>query len=249
MGLIHTKKCPKCTQTFETSIINWDKIPSRNNFTSLKNHQPDDFFDSLWVSLNKYLVIDVEEKQKLLIKEKEEKINEKNKIVNFKKSKIKEEANKILSEMEKSLRELNEKDNEISTEIEKIFQKNQQEIEKESKFIKQRVDNRQVDLNNMEILKKKSDDLKNQLNEKSTEIKNIKINIETIQYIKTNKYMMKCKLKSDTNLWEEKRKALVDSPKTDRTVAILNNSPKDETIKVTINVGNTIANSSTLEHD
>lgn len=71
----------------------------------------------------------------------------------------------------------------------------------------------------------------------------IKTVLEYYNVIKTNRYQ------SDTNVWEEKRKALVDSPKTGRTVAILNNSPKDETIKVTFNVGNTTANSGTLQHN
>ena len=197
LGSIHTKKCPKCTQIFETTIINWDKIPSNDNIASVINPQPYDLVDPLWVSLNKYLVIDVEENQKLLLKEKEEKINEKKKIVSSKEAKIREEAkkkedeiseeankkidkireeakknvDKILSEMNKSIRELEGKDNEISTEIEKIFQKNQQEIEKESKEIKQKVDNRQIDFNNIDILKRKSDDLKNKLIEKETEIR------------------------------------------------------------------------------
>ena len=38
----------------------------------------------------------------------------------------------------------------------------------------------------------------------------IKTVLEYYNVIKTNNYMMKCKLKSDTNLWEEKRKALVN---------------------------------------
>jgi hypothetical protein len=189
LGSIHTKKCPKCTQIFETTIINWDKIPSNDNIASVINPQPYDLVDPLWVSLNKYLVIDVEENQKLLLKEKEEKINEKKKIVSSKEAKIREEAkknvDKILSEMNKSIRELEGKDNEISTEIEKIFQKNQQEIEKESKEIKQKVDNRQIDFNNIDILKRKSDDLKNKLIEKKTEIRNIKINVERNQSIIT----------------------------------------------------------------
>ena len=155
LGSIQTKKCPKCTQIFETTIINWDKIPSNENLASVINPQPYDLVDPLWVSLNKYLVIDVEEKQKLLLKEKEEKINEKKKKVSTKEAKIRQEAkkkvDKISSEMNKSIGELKEKDNEISTEIEKIFQKNQQEIEKESKLIKQKVDNRQIDFNSIEI--------------------------------------------------------------------------------------------------
>jgi hypothetical protein len=189
LGKIQTKKCPKCTQIFETTIINWDKIPSNENLASVINPQPYDSVDPLWVSLNKYLVIDVEEKQKLLLKEKEEKINEKKKKVSTKEAKIRQEAkkkvDKISSEMNKSIGELKEKDNEISTEIEKIFQKNQQEIEKESKLIKQKVDNRQIDFNSIEILKRESDDLKNKLIEKSTEIRNLIIDVERNQSIIT----------------------------------------------------------------
>lgn len=200
LGKIQTKKCPKCTQIFETTIINWDKIPSNENLASVINPQPYDLVDQLWVSLNKYLVIDVEEKQKLLLKEKEEKINEKKKKVSTKEAKIRQEAkkkedeineeakkkvDKISSEMNKSIRELGEKDNEISTEIEKIFQKNQQEIEKESKLIKQKVDNRQIDFNYIETLKRESDDLKNKLIEKSTEIRNLIIDVERNQSIIT----------------------------------------------------------------
>ena len=200
MGKIPTKKCPKCTQIFETTNINWDKIPSNDNIASVINPQPNDLVDTFWVSLNKYLVIDVEEKQKLLLKVKEEKINEKKNIVSSKEAQIREEAKKkedeireeankkvkkILSEMNKSIRELEGKDNEISTEIEKIFQKNQQEIEKESKEIKQKVDNRQIDFNYLENLKTKSDDLKKKLNKKSTEIRDIIINVERNQSIIT----------------------------------------------------------------
>jgi len=211
LGSIQTKKCPKCTQIFETTIINWDKIPSNENLASVINPQPYDLVDPLWVSLNKYLVIDVEEKQKLLLKEKVEKINEKKNKVSSKEAKIREEAkkkedeineeaekkvdeirkeakkkvDKISSEMNKSIRELGEKDNEISTEIEKIFQKNQQEIENESKLIKQKVDNRQIDFDYIEILKRKSDDLKNKLIEKSTEIRNLIIDVERNQSIIT----------------------------------------------------------------
>ena len=211
LGKIQTKKCPKCTQIFETTIINWDKIPSKENLASVINPQPYDLVDPLWVSLNKYLVIDVEEKQKLLLKEKEEKINEKKKKVSTKEAKIRQEAkkkedeineeadkkvdeirkeakkkvDKISSEMNKSIGELKEKDKEISTEIEKIFQKNQQEIENESKLIKQKVDNRQIDFDSMEILKRESDDLKKKLIEKSTEIRNLIIDVERNQSIIT----------------------------------------------------------------
>ena len=64
--------------------------------------------------------------------------------------------------------------------MEKLFQNNQDEIEKETKMNKDKVDGRQLyDLNEMEDLKNKSDHIKNKIVNKLIEIKNLKININT----------------------------------------------------------------------
>ena len=77
------------------------------------------------------------------------------------------------------IREVNMQDSKINSEFEKIFQKNQNDIENESKLIKAKVDGHQLnDLNEMESLKNKSDNLKNKISNKSNEIKNMKIDFK-----------------------------------------------------------------------
>ncbi len=77
------------------------------------------------------------------------------------------------------LNEVDEQASKINHEIERIFQYNQHEIEKETKLIKDKVDGRQLnDLNSEEELKKRSDNLKIKIENKSNEIKNLKINLK-----------------------------------------------------------------------
>ena len=181
--------CPKCRKNIERTVENWDLIPS--------NDQTNDPF---WVSFRKYLVIDVDDKQKELSKALEEKQNEKQNKANVIKSKIQDEANVIKSKIqdeanhkiesiikktEELVHAVNIQDSKISSDLEKIFQKNQNDIEQESKFIKAKVDSHQLNnLNEVESLKKKSDNLKNKIATKTNEIINMKINFK----IETEKF-------------------------------------------------------------
>jgi hypothetical protein len=65
----------------------------------------------------------------------------------------------------------------------------------------------------------------------------IKTVLDYYNVVKINKYMLKCKLSTDTETWKEKRKALICPPRPGRTVAISNKSPSDEILKVTFSVG------------
>jgi len=166
--------CPECRMLIERTVVSYALIPSATTPRSSINEQTNDI---LWVSLHKDLVIDVEEKEKELAKILEEKNNEKQNKINAIKSKIQNEANQ--KETDKLLRELDDQDRKINTEIEKIFQKNQNDIEDEFKFIKNKVNGRQLnDLNEMESLKQKSISLKNKIANKSYEIKNMKIDFK-----------------------------------------------------------------------
>ena len=166
--------CPECRMLIERTVVSYALIPSATTPRSSINEQTN---DPLWVSLRKHLVIDVEEKEKKLAKILEEKNNEKQNKINAIKSKIQNEANQ--KETDKLLRELDDQDRKINTEIEKIFQKNQNDIEDEFKFIKNKVNGRQLnDLNEMESLKQKSISLKNKIANKSYEIKNMKIDFK-----------------------------------------------------------------------
>ena len=172
--------CPECRMLIERTVVSYALIPSATTPRSSINEQTNDI---LWVSLHKDLVIDVEEKEKELAKILEEKNNEKQNKINAIKSKIQNEANQkvelILKEKDELLRELDDQDRKINTEIEKIFQKNQNDIEDEFKFIKNKVNGRQLnDLNEMESLKQKSISLKNKIANKSYEIKNMKIDFK-----------------------------------------------------------------------
>ena len=179
-------KCPTCRENIERTVENWDLIPSHDTRPSVPPQMSsinDQNKDPLWVSLRKYLVIDVDEKKKELFKALQEKQNEQQNKANVIKSKIQDEANhkieSILKKTDKLIREVNMQDRKISSELEKIFQENQDHIEKESKFIKAKVESHQLnDLDEMESLKKKSDILKNKIVTKSNEIKNMKIDFK-----------------------------------------------------------------------
>jgi len=156
--------CPKCRKNIERTVENWDLIPSHDPF---------------WVSLRKCLVIDVDEKQKELFKALQEKQNEQQNKANVIKSKIQDEANVIKSKIQDEanhkiesilkkkdefyyliylIREVDMQDSKISSELDKIFQKNQKNIEEESKFVKSKVESyKPNDLNELESLKNKSD--------------------------------------------------------------------------------------------
>jgi hypothetical protein len=178
--------CPKCRKNIERTVENWDFIPSHDTRPSVPPQMSsinDQNKDPLWVSLRKYLVIDVDEKQKELFKALQEKQNEQQNKANVIKSKIQDEANhkveSILKKTDELIREVNMQDSKISSELEKIFQESQNYIEKESKFIKAKVESHQLnDLDEMESLKKKSDILKNIIVTKSNEIKNMKIDFK-----------------------------------------------------------------------
>jgi hypothetical protein len=63
--------CPKCRKNIERKVENWDLIPSYDTRPSEPPQMSsitDQNNDPLWVSLRKYLVIDVDEKQKELFK-------------------------------------------------------------------------------------------------------------------------------------------------------------------------------------
>jgi len=178
--------CPKCRKNIERTVENWDLIPSHDTRPSVPPQMSsinDQNKDPLWVSLRKCLVNDVDEKQKELFKALQEKQNEQQNKANVIKSKIQDEANhkieSILKKTDELIREVNMQDSKISSELEKIFQENQNYIEKESKFIKAKVESHQLnDLDEMESLKKKSDILKNKIVTKSNEIKNMKIDFK-----------------------------------------------------------------------
>jgi hypothetical protein len=178
--------CPKCRKNIERTVENWDFIPSHDTRPSVPPQMSsinDQNNDPLWASLRKDLVIDVEEKQKELFKALQEKQNEQQNKANVIKSKIQDEANhkveSILKKTDELIREVNMQDSKISSELEKIFQESQNYIEKESKFIKAKVERHQLnDLDEMESLKKKSDILKNKIVTKSNEIKNMKIDFK-----------------------------------------------------------------------
>ncbi len=165
--------CPKCRKKSEGKVENWDLIPS----AIPEQNNP------LWVSLRKYLVIDVDEKEEELFKALEVKKNEQQNKAKAIKTKIQDEANhkieSILKKNDELIREVDMQDSKISSELDKIFQKNQKYIEEESKFIKAKVESHKLnDLNELESLKKKSDELKNKIVTKSNEIKNIKIDFK-----------------------------------------------------------------------
>ena len=184
-------KCPKCRKNIEKTVINWDSVPSSicvNNRPSAPISSIKDQTDvPLRVSLHKYLVIDVEEKRNKLIKVMEAKKNENNNIVASIKSKIEDKANqkieKILKKRDEYLRKIDVQDSKIYYEIEEKFQKN--DIEKESNLLKDEFNGLQSnnlnDLNEIDKLKKKSDYLKNKIDDKIIEMHNIQIkfNIET----------------------------------------------------------------------
>ena len=159
--------CPKCRKNIERTVENWDLIPSNDTKPSAPHQMSsinDQTNDPFWVSFRKYLVIDVDDKQKEL-------------------SKIQDEANhkieSIIKKTEKLVHAVNMQDGKISSDLEKIFQKNQNDIEQESKFIRAKVDSHQLNnLNEVESLKKKSDNLKNKIATKTNEILNMKINFK-----------------------------------------------------------------------
>jgi hypothetical protein len=170
--------CPKCRKNIERKVENWDLIPppQMSSITDQNN-------DPLWVSLRKYLVIDVDEKQKELFKALEVKKNEQQNKAKALKTKIQDEANhkieSILKKKDELIREVDMQDSETSSELDKIFQKNQKYIEEESKFIKAKVESHKLnDLKELESLKNRSDILKNKIDTKSNEIKNMKIDFK-----------------------------------------------------------------------
>ena len=184
--------CPKCRKNIERTVVNWDLIPSNDTRPSAPHQMSsinDQTNDPFWVSFRKYLVIDVDDKQKELSKALEEKQNEKKNKANVIKSKIQDEANhkieSIIKKTEELVHAVNMQDSKISSDLEKIFQKNQNDIEQESKFIRAKVDSHQLNnLNEVESLKKKSDNLKNKIATKTNEIINMKINFK----IETEKF-------------------------------------------------------------
>ena len=178
--------CPKCRKNIERTVVNWDLIPSNDTRPSAPHQMSsinDQTNDPFWVSFRKYLVIDVDDKQKELSKALEEKQNEKQNKANVIKSTIQDEANhkieSIIKKTEELVHAVNIQDSKISSDLEKIFQKNQNDIEQESKFIRAKVDSHQLNnLNEVESLKKKSDNLKNKIATKTNEILNMKINFK-----------------------------------------------------------------------
>jgi len=176
---ITNNTCPTCRADIERTCINYALIPS-NQPVRLSQSVQD---DSLWASLKTYMISDVEEKQNILFKAKEEKTKEYSDIFSELKSKIqnevdKNEKNNILIETERLMRKCDEKESEIKSKIENIFLKNEDKIETELKLIKNKVEKRRFELNEIENFKMRSDHLKNELDKKSNQIRNIKINIK-----------------------------------------------------------------------
>jgi len=173
------KTCPTCRTAIERTGINYALIPSDQPGRPSASEKHD---DSLWISLKNYMINDIEERKNILLKVKEETTNENIKIFSSLRSQIQTEANEkyehIFIETERLMRKCDEKEIEIKSEIENIFLKNQDNIETELKLIKDKVENRQFELNEIENYKNKSDHLKNELDKKSNEIRNIKINIK-----------------------------------------------------------------------
>ena len=101
--------CPKCRKNIERKVENWDLIPSYDTRPSEPPQMSsitDQNNDPLWVSLRKYLVIDVDEKQKELFKALQEKQNEQQNKANVIKSKIQDEANHKIESILKTRRNL-----------------------------------------------------------------------------------------------------------------------------------------------